>query len=122
MSKKTLEQAKEALKEKFADQIKKWKSEFGQIKIFYVGDVDNLKAVFFKQPNRHQLAAAENISTAESGKVDLYLKGERQITDCYVGGDLTVEQILSDTSVYMPAIKFVLFNLVVEKKSSWEDC
>lgn len=119
---KTLEQAKEALKAKYTDQIQKWKQEHGAIKIFFVGDAANLKAIFFKQPNRIQLAAAENISTDATGKIDLYLKGDRQLADCYVGGDLSLDQILADVSVYMPTVKFVLFSLVEEKKSSWESC
>lgn len=113
---------KKTKKTQYADQIKTWKAKYGTVKAFFAGEGEQAKALFFRQPTREELSAAENLSLGASGQVDLYKKSDRHIIDCYLGGDMTVEQVMKDTSVYLPLAKFVLVNLIDEKKSSWEDC
>lgn len=120
--KENIKQIKEQKKEQYAEQIRTWQSKYGPVKIFWIEDGKETKAIFFRQPNRFELAAAENLSTNSAGQIDFYKKGERHISDCYLGGDLSVEQMLADTSVYIPAMKFTILGLIEEKKSSWESC
>lgn len=113
---------KEAKKEQYAAEIRKWKHTHRRVKALFITEDDDLSVLFFRMPTRHQLASAETLSVDAAGKADLYKRAERLIVDCLLGGDLTVEQILDDAEVYMAAAQFVLYDLVPQKKTSWESC
>lgn len=113
---------KEAKKEQYASEIRKWKHAHRRVKALFITEDEDLSVLFFRMPTRHQLAAAETLSIDAAGKSDLYKRAERLIVDCLLGGDLTVEQILDDAEVYMAAAQFVLYELVPQKKTSWESC
>lgn len=116
------ERRKKAM-EPYASQVEAWKKEHGTVKAFFVEDKDGLKAVFFRQPKRSELSAAEAMSiNAETGSVDRFVKAERHIVDCHLGGDYIISKCLEDTSIFMPLARFCLYELLDEKKSSWETC
>ena len=121
---KTLEEAQSLKLEQYKEQINTWKAKHGSVKAFFIqGDKpEDLKAVFFRQPLREELSAAERISTDKEGNIDMYKKADRHITDCFLGGDINEGAIFEETSIYMPVAKFVLTALVIEKKTSWVSC
>lgn len=92
-------------------QVEAWKKK-GKLKhIFIEGD----GSIFLSIPSRTTLQAAEEVSVNESGNVDIYAKAERLMADCYLGGDVTLEQIFEDTALYMAVAKFCLYELVETK-------
>ncbi|WP_053404997.1 hypothetical protein [Persicobacter sp. CCB-QB2] len=115
-----MSEKKEALKfpAKYAKQVEAWKKEHGRIKYY---EFEGL-ALFFKLPNRQQLSAAEGIATNEDGSMDLTKKADQLISDCFIGGDLTVDQINDDIEVYVSIVSFCNSKLVEAKKATWGSC
>jgi hypothetical protein len=120
----TKKNLREDLREKYKDQIVGWKRQYGAVKALFIEDgKDSGHVLFFRTPTRLQLSAAEAMSVAAgTGESDLYKKSERLLADCLLGGDLSLEAVLNDTAVFMAAGKFVLYDLVEQKKTSWESC
>jgi hypothetical protein len=110
---------REILREKYSEQITAWKRQYGVVKAFFVEDGKGGGCVmFFRIPTRLQLSAAEAVSIAsDTGGVDLYKKSERLLADCLLGGDLSLEAILNDTPLFLSVGKFVLYDLVEQKKN-----
>lgn len=77
------------------------------------------KVVFFRMPTRQEMAAAENLSIDEAGKTDSYKKAEKIMVDCYLGGQLTLEEIMADIELYMAVAGFCLYDLVNVKNVNW---
>jgi hypothetical protein len=115
---------REESRKKYSEQITAWKRQHGTVKALFIEDsTESGRVMFFRIPTRLQLSAAEAISvTIGTDHSDLYKKSERMLADCLLGGDLSLEAILADTSVFVSAGKFVLYNLVEQKKTNWEDC
>lgn len=129
-------QAKFEIPEEFKPKVAKWKQDYGKVKYL---DLDSKfemkengdkqvpeytpgKAVFFRQPTRSEMSAAETLSVNESGQSDPYRKAERLMVDCYLGGQLTLDQILADIESYMAVANYVLYNLVEVKNVNWGSC
>jgi hypothetical protein len=112
------------LREKYSEQITAWKRQYGAVKVLFVENgKDGGYALFFRMPTRLQISAAEAVSIApDTGGVDLYKKSERLLADCLLGGDLSLEAILNDTPIFIAVGKFVLYELIEQKKTSWESC
>jgi hypothetical protein len=112
------------LREKYSEQITAWKRQCGTVKALFIEDgKEGGQALFFRLPTRLQLSAAEAVSIAPgTGEADLYKKSERLLADCLLGGDLSLEAILNDTSLFLSVGKFVLYELVEQKKTNWENC
>jgi hypothetical protein len=107
------------LREKYSEQITAWKRQHGTVKVLFVED--GKQALFFRMPTRLQISAAEAVSVI-ADKIDMYKKSERLLVDCLLGGDLSLEAILNDTSLFLPVGRFVLYDLIEQKKTSWESC
>lgn len=112
------------LREKYSEQIAAWKRQHGGVKVLFIEDSkDAGRALFFRTPTRQQLSAAEAMSISTgTGEPDLYRKSERLLVDCLLGGDITLEAILADTSMFLSIGKFILYELIDQKKTSWEAC
>ncbi len=80
------------------------------------------KVIFFRMPTRQEMAAAENLSTNEEGNIDTYKKAEKTLVDCFLGGQLTLDEILNDIELYMDVARFCLYNLVESKNVNWGSC
>ncbi|MFK5948804.1 MAG: hypothetical protein QM500_08565 [Methylococcales bacterium] len=102
--------------------IKAWELKHGKVKTMAIVDGKDIKFIFFRIPSREELSAAESLATNESGDVDLYTKGEKTMGDCYLGGDMKLEDIMAHVEFFMPVVKKILYELVVEKKTLWIDC
>jgi hypothetical protein len=115
---------REALREKYNEQAVAWKRQHGTVKVLFVEDSkESGRALFFRMPTRLQFVASEAVSiSAGSGEVDVYKKSERLLVDCLLGGDISLEEILNDTSLFISVSKFVLCELIDQKKTSWENC
>lgn len=97
--------------EKWKTQVAAWK-QHGKLKHIHIeGD----GSVFLAVPKRTQLQAAEEVSVNDDGKVNIYAKAERLMADCYLGGDVTLEEIFEDTALYMAVAKYCLYELVEAK-------
>ena len=115
---------RDKLREQYKDQATAWKQQYGAVKALFIEDSeDKGHVLFFRTPTRLQLSAAEAMSVAiGTGESDLYKKSERLLADCLLGGDLSLEAVLNDTAVFIAAGKFVLHDLVEQKKTDWENC
>jgi hypothetical protein len=115
---------REVLREKYSEQVSAWKRKYGVVKVLFIEDgKDSGRALFFRLPTRLQLSAAEAVSiTAGTGEADVYKKSERLLADCLLGGDITLEAILDDTPLFLSVGRFVLYELVEQKKTNWESC
>ncbi|MDR3350703.1 MAG: hypothetical protein LBN98_03510 [Prevotellaceae bacterium] len=115
---------REVLREKYKEQVAAWKRQYGSVKVLFIeNNKESGRALFFREPTRLQLSAAEAMSiTAGTGESDLYKKSERLLADCLLGGDLSLEAVLNDTAMFMAVGKFVLYDLVEQKKTHWESC
>ena len=120
--KKAIEEKKLKIPERHNANIKAWKAKYGKVKPLAFIDGKDIKVVFFRIPTREELSAAETLATDKSGNVDLYTKAEKTLVDCYLGGDMKLEEITADVEYFMPVAKKVLYELVVEKKTLWIDC
>ncbi|BDD11651.1 hypothetical protein FUAX_40830 (plasmid) [Fulvitalea axinellae] len=98
--------------------VRAWKEKHGKVKYL---DMDG-KALFFRMPTRQEMAAAENLAEDENGRMDSYKKAEKLFVDCFLGGELTLEQVLDDVEVYMAVTEYCLFRLVERKNVSWGSC
>ena len=118
-------------------KVNHWKAQFGKVKYLDIdaevkitkGEDDKEqvqyipgKVVFFRQPTRQEMSAAEALSVNESGEVDSYKKAEKLMVDCYLGGELTLEKITNDIENYMAVANFCLYNLVAAKNVNWGNC
>jgi len=97
--------------EKWREKVAEWKGK-GKVKHAHV---ESVGSIFFALPTREQVQAAEELSTDEEGKVDIYAKADQLMADCYLGGDITLEDVFSDTELYMSVAKFALYELVQAK-------
>jgi hypothetical protein len=124
MEKEVKKDWRELLREKYSEQIAAWKRQHGTVKVLFVEDgKESGRAMFFRAPTRLQLSAAEAMSVSVGNEgPDLYKKSERLLADCLLGGDISLEAILNDTPLFLSAGKFVLYDLVEQKKTSWESC
>jgi hypothetical protein len=115
---------RDALREKYSEQIAAWKRKYGVVKVLFVEDgKDSGRALFFRMPTRLQLSASEAASVISgTDEISAYKKSERLIIDCLLGGDLSVEAILDDTPLFLSVGKFVLYELIEQKKTNWEAC
>ncbi|MDR3133229.1 MAG: hypothetical protein LBU42_04310 [Prevotellaceae bacterium] len=115
---------RQELRQNYSDQIAAWKRQHGVVKALFIEDSkESGRVIFFRIPTRLQLSAAEAVSvTTGADRSDVYKKSERLLADCLLGGDLSLEAILADTSVFVSAGNFVLYNLVEQKKTNWENC
>jgi hypothetical protein len=115
---------RQELREKHNEQVVAWKRQHGVVRALFVEDSkEGGRVMFFRVPTRLQLSAAEAMSVnLSAGTVDVYKKSERMLADCLLGGDLSLEDILADTPTFIAAGNFVLYNLVEQKKTNWEDC
>lgn len=102
-------------------EIKKWTAKHGKVRKMAVVSNDKSKVVCFRLPTREELSASENLATNEDGEMDMYAKANKMMTDTYLGGELTLEEILDDVEVYMPVARMVLYELVEQKKTIWID-
>lgn len=103
-------------------KINEWKASC-KVKAITVDDAGKVKFLFFKLPTRAELSAAENMAVdPETGQVDLYKKAEKMMVDCFLDGDLTLEQVMDNVELFMPVAKAVLYELVQEKKTSLISC
>ena len=108
--------------EESAKLIAAMKAKFGVIKMCLVGEGEEAKAIFFRLPLRPELSSCQKVAMLDDGTTDVYRKADQIITDCYVGGDLKVEDIIADVRIYTPVARFVLFDLVEEKKIQSVSC
>lgn len=130
-------QMKFEVPEEFKAKVEKWKADYGKVKHLDVDSVFKIKkvkeekevpeytpgkVVFFRMPTRQEMSAAENLSMNESGEMDAYKKAEKLMVDCYLGGQLTLDEILADIEVYMAVAEFCLYNLVERKNVNWGNC
>ncbi|WP_053405177.1 hypothetical protein [Persicobacter sp. CCB-QB2] len=99
-------------------QVEAWKKKHGRIKYFTFDGV----SLFFKMPSRQQLSAAEAIAQNEDGTFDLTKKTDQLMVDCFLGGDMTREQIDADIEVYTSLVGFCNSKLVEAKNASWGSC
>jgi hypothetical protein len=109
----------EVKKQEYASQIETWKRKYGKVRMCLIEDE---KAAFFRLPTRAEMQCAENLAFTDEGKFDAHKKAERLIADCFLGGDLTPEQINADIEVYTPLSRYVITKLVEEKKTVSTDC
>jgi DNA helicase IV len=122
------------LPKKWDEKAKEWKAAHGKVKFLNLdseiveGEKSNEqkitlgKLVFFRQPSRQEMSAAEGVSVNEDGKSDLYRKADQIMADCYLGGDLSLEEIAKDIEVYMAVAQYCLYNLVQVKNVNWGSC
>ncbi|MCT4647566.1 MAG: hypothetical protein N4A74_21440 [Carboxylicivirga sp.] len=118
-------------------KVNHWKAQFGKVKYLDIDAEVKItegkdkkdqvkyipgKVVFFRQPTRQEMSAAEALSMNESGEVDSYKKAEKLMVDCYLGGELTLENITTDIEYYMAVANFCLYNLVEAKNVNWGNC
>lgn len=118
---KAIKENKLKIPERHLVNVKAWEKKYGKVRPLAFIDGEDIQIVFFRKPTRPELAAAENMATGEDGNIDLYTKAEKMATDCYLGGDIKLEEILKDVDYFMPAAKKVLYELVAEKKTVWID-
>jgi hypothetical protein len=108
---------------KYSELIGKHKAAGQKVKRLVIEEEDNTKkALFFRMPSRRELSAAESASIDQDGKLDPYLKAERMIVDLFLGGDLSQEQILNDTEIFLAVSDFILYQLIKQKKTVWANC
>lgn len=117
----------------FTEKVNSWRGKYKKIKYLDVNavtDIDkegNVKytpglVVFFRMPTRQEMSAAENLSVGEAGQMDIYKKAEKLMVDCYLGGQLTLDEILNDIETYMAVAEFALYRLVERKNVNWGNC
>ena len=99
--------------------VKAWELKFGKVKIIAFVDDSKTKFIFLRKFSRIELSAAETLATKENGELDLDIKAEKMMTDCYLGGDIKLEDILGDIELFLPVANKVLYELVVQKKTIW---
>lgn len=80
------------------------------------------KPVFFRQPTRMEMSAAEALAVNEDGQVDSYKKAEKLLVDCYLGGAYSLEELLDDIEIFMSVAEFCLYELVKRKNVNWGSC
>ena len=118
----TMEELIAKKQEQYAQLISQMKIKFGRVKMLMVGEGDEAKAVFFRLPLRPELSSCQKVAMNDDGTSDVYRKADQIITDCLLGGDLNIDQIIADVSIYTPIARFVLFDLVEEKKTQSVNC
>ena len=119
---KAIKEQKLKIPARYVANVKAWEAKYGKIKTLAFTEGKDLKVIFFRKPSRPELSAAENLASDADGNMDLYTKAEKMMTDCYLGGDIKLEDILNDVDYFMPTAKKVLYELVAEKKTVWIDC
>ncbi len=117
-----MEELIKAKQEQYTQLIAQMKAKFGKVKLLMVGEGEDAKAVFFRLPLRPELSSCQKVAIMEDGTTDVYRKADQIITDCLLGGDLTIDQIIADVSIYTPVARYVLFDLVEEKKTQSVSC
>ncbi len=130
--------------EAYLGDVAKWRRKFKKVKYLCVAEEKELKLkaedskddkesemveiaferkfVFFRQPNRIEMSAAENMAIDENEKFDVFKKAEKIMVDCYLGGDYTLDEILNDIELYMSTANFCLYRLVEAKNVNWGSC
>ena len=123
--------------EELKQQVSTWRGEYKKVKYLDLGSELTTEkgkdgkeivkytpgtALFFRMPTRQEMSAAENLSIDEDGKADSYKKAEKIMVDCYLGGQLTLDEILNDIELYMAVASFCLYNLVEVKNVNWGSC
>lgn len=114
---------KSIIPEKWKSQVENWKHEHKRVKSTVLDDAGKEKFVFFRQPTRTEISAAEERSiNQETGSMNINNKAELLMGDCYLGGDISLEEIMDDVELFMPVARTVLYDLVKEKKIRLMSC
>lgn len=122
--------------EGFEQEVRAWTNKYKKVKFLEIGAEETTekkdgkdvikyipgKVVYFRTPTRQEMSAAENLSINEDGKIDSYKKAEKLMVDCYLGGQITLEEILEEIETYMAVASFCLYNLVETKNVNWGSC
>lgn len=118
-----MSEKKSIIPENWRTQVKNWKNEYKRVKSTVVDDAGKDKFVFFRQPTRTEISAAEERSiNQDTGNMNINSKAEFLMSDCYLGGDLSLEEIMDDVELFMPIARTVLYELVKEKKIRLMSC
>ncbi len=137
-------QAKFEIPEEFKAKVNHWKGQHGKVKFLDLDSDVKMekvtdkeegkeiekevvryipgKVLFFRQPSRQEMSAAETLSLNESGETDSYKKAEKLMVDCYLGGEMKLDEILKDIDAYMAVANYCLYNLVETKNVNWGNC
>lgn len=110
------------LDQKYAAIIQENKAKGKKVKRLVIEEGIEKKVLYFRLPDRKELAAAESMAISEDGTLDPYKKAERMIVDLYLGGDYELNTLLDDTELYLAVSDFVLYRLIEQKKTSWATC
>lgn len=118
-----MSEKKSIIPEDWKPQVANWKREHKRVKSTVIDDAGKDKFVFFRQPSRTEISAAEERSiNQDTGNLNVNSKAEFLMSDCYLGGDLTLEEIMEDVEFFMPIARSVLYDLVQEKKIRLMSC
>ena len=107
---------------KYAALIQENKAKGKKVKRLVIEEGKEKKPLYFRLPDRKELAAAESMAIGEDGALDPYKKAERMLVDLYLGGDYELKSILDDTELFLAVSDFVLYRLIEQKKTHWATC
>lgn len=114
-----IEKGKIEIPERHKANVKAWEMKHGKVKSIAFVDDTEIQIIFLRKFSRIELSAAESLATNEDGEINLDNKAEKLMTDCYLGGDIKLEDILGDIELFLPVANKVLYELVVQKKTIW---
>lgn len=111
----------ESLTEKYKADIKRWKAGLNtgqKLKACFIEESEEV--LFFRTPTIPEFTAAEQLAVSnDTGIVAFDKKAGSLMADCYIGGDLSVEELKQDTEKYVAVSQFINSQLIAQKKTSF---